>query len=424
MLRRKRILAAVFVAMAVALVLVLRSRTSASATAPDARRVTVEKITYGTKHSFTLGKAWVRVLKPVLGTRWAARHGCVKMQFTNAEPALMVWTRWSGVSITNPLSLEATILDEHGTESELVLSRWNESDARAHTNRFDSTSYVGWIFRNYPRRSRSLSLRIYDRDTDYRPIPVVQISFPNPAPKRYPRWTGRQAPVSRTNEGAVFTLEEVNGADALWNDRFQVTTNGLPDASWQVASLQATDATGNIIGARTNVMANAHLKTVFTLRGALWPDERARRLSVEFCRAFDFSTNELWTTPPLDVLPFTTAAGPITNSSVNGHIVVVKVFDPGQAFLLAGSRANGVAWVSLETNPVPACLMLVRAQDDLGREVEHKPVSVTPDHKYVYDLFRPTGGRAVRLTFAVRQSTIIDFDVAAESVLPQSKTAP
>jgi hypothetical protein len=177
MLRRKRILIAVFVAVVVAFVVFLKSRAPAGATAADGRRVTIEKVTYGTSHSFRTGKAWVRVLKPVLGPRWAAQRGCVEMRFTNAEPALMVWTRWSGISKTNPLPLEATMLDEPGTESELVLSRWNQTDWWAHTNRFDSTSYVAWMFRNSPRGSRTMHLRIYDRDKHYRKSQVADISL-------------------------------------------------------------------------------------------------------------------------------------------------------------------------------------------------------------------------------------------------------
>jgi hypothetical protein len=75
MSRRKRILAAVFVALVVALVVFFKSRVPAGATAADGRRCTLEKITHGTEHSFTTGKLWVRVLKPVLGTRWAAQRG-------------------------------------------------------------------------------------------------------------------------------------------------------------------------------------------------------------------------------------------------------------------------------------------------------------------------------------------------------------
>jgi hypothetical protein len=419
---------AVFVAISLAVILLLNSRVPPGATAADGRRIRIEKVTFGTQHSFTMGKLWVRVLKPALGTPWAARHGCVEMRFTNAQSGLMVWTKWSGVSATNPLSLEATILDEHGTESELVLSRWNQSDGSAHTNRFDSISYVGWIFRNYPRRSASLSLRIYDRDQQHRKSQAVEIPFRNPAPKHYPRWMGERFPVSRTNEGTVFTLREVTGTAATWNARFEVTTNGSPDHSWQVGSIQAHDGTGNSFMTRSNVLSAGSGDPRFQLHGSLWPGENAWRFSVEFCRETDSGTNEVWMTPEMAILPAGISGASITNSSLNGHTVVVIGVFAARHIAPRPARempANASVRLRLEpTDNISGRLKLLAAHDDAGREIRHEPGPGISAEHYNYNLWLPAGAKSVRFTFAVRESTMIDFDVAAESLLPKSKTAP
>jgi len=176
MSRRKCMIVAFAVLFAI-IILLLQRHAAPAVTAADGRRLKIEKITYGTQHSFTLGKPWVRVLKPLLGARWAARRGCVEMRFTNGPPALMVWTRWTGISSTNPLPVEATILDEHGSESEVMLARWNQTDWWAHTNRFDSTSYVAWMFPHATGGSRALRLRVYGRDKHYGQNQVAEISL-------------------------------------------------------------------------------------------------------------------------------------------------------------------------------------------------------------------------------------------------------
>jgi hypothetical protein len=422
MSQRRRFFAvgAVFMLIAGAMVVLLATRRFESATAADGRRIRVEKTSYGIEHRFTIGKWWVRALKPLLGKRWAARRRSIEMRFTNENPALMVWTGWSGVSKTNPLSVEATIVDEHGTESEMVLSRWNETDYWAHTNRFESASYVGWILRNYPRRSHSLRLRIYDRDRQYRASQAVEIAFANRAPKRYPQWRGERLPILRTNTGFVFALTEIKAqTSAVWQVHFRVTTNGSPDASWQIGSVRACDATGNFITARSNVFAGVRIDPVFRLPGALWPGERAWKFSVEFCRLFDFQPHELWTTPPIPVFP--TTASSITNSDVNGHsLVVAGIFEiPQTQFGHTLDRPNGTLKARLANATATTRLMLLDAEDDLGRNVKRELGAVWGpfSEQYDYNLVVLPGAKSVRFTFAVRRSTVVDFDVAAESVV-------
>jgi hypothetical protein len=425
--RRNRIFLAIAVFVAILLaIVVLFPRLPPGAAAADGRRLTIEKITWGTDHSFTLGKLWVRVLKPILGTPWAARRGCVEIHFTNAEPALMVWTRWTGISMTNPLPVEATILDQQGTESEMVVCRWNQSDFQIQTNRFESTSYVGWIFGNYPRRSRTLSMRIYDQKRQHRERPVVEMAFANPAPTKYPQWSGERLPMTRTNNGGTeFTLKAVTAESTGWWAHFQTQTDGA--RSWQTGGITTRDVTGNSATRRIIPAASLNRHGVFALPGALWPGERAWRFSVEFCRGGEFADDELWTTPSLALQPASAATSvAITNFSLNGSTLMVwqpqlraeAMPWPGKTGQSAGIGAR------LDAGSAPLRLFLVRAVDEQNREVQidQSPSSFSMGW-YHFEFLVPARAQSLRFTFAVRKSVMIDFDVAAESVMSKPNRA-
>jgi len=399
-----------------ALAALLLSARAPTATAADGREVTIERVTYGTDHRFVQGKLWVRLLKPFLGTPWAAQRGCLETRFDSTNPVMMVWTRWTGISGTNPVPLEVSVIDENGTESELVNARWNQSDWSADTNRSGSTYHVAWMLRNYPRRDGRLRMRAYGRDRRYARVSIVEIAIPNSGPTRHRQWSGHQPPVSVTNNSVEFTLKEFSNIGSNnWNARFEVRTNGQPDSSWQIAGIHATDATGNLVSTRGQVMAATRKEPLIILNGALWRSERAWRISADFCRAFDFRTNEIWTTPQI-ALPFIRTSGTtnlsLTNVVLGCTLVLGELhasfnpIDPGRA----GSRLTLTAW--LRDMPAPSRLFLVEAVDDLRQEIMMRQVDSYPVGWHTFSLLAPSHSKTAQFTFAVRRTTPIAFDVA------------
>jgi hypothetical protein len=404
------VLFAVLLALLAALLLSVHAPT---ATAGDGREVTIEKVTYGTDHRFTQGKLWVRLLKPFLGTPWATRRGCFETRLDSTNPVMMVWTRWTGISRTNPLPLEVSIIDENGAESELVSARWNQSDWWARTNRFESTSRVAWMLQNYPRRDDPLRMRVYERDTKYNPRLVVEIALPNFGPTRHRQWSGRKTPISVTNSGVEFTLKEFrNLATNIWNAQFEVRTNGQPDSSWQIAGLYATDATGNLLSARAEVIAATLHVPVITLNGALWRGERAWKISAEFCRAFDFQPHELWTSPDL-ASPFTSIPG-ATNLSLTNVVGGCTLVLSGVYSRHYGDRATLTAWFG--NMPAASRLFLVDAVNDLRRQIVVQQIASNPVGWHTFSLVVPPDSKTARFTFAVRRTTSVAFDVANPAV--------
>src|SRR5687768_5465909 len=148
-------IAAFVVVVGVVLFLAL-SEGAPTATTENGRNVTIEKVTFGTHHSFFKGRWWVRVLRPMRGKRWAAQRGAYEVRFTNDVPALMVWTRWEGISRSNNVAVEATLLDQLGTESQLIAYRWHDGLVTYSNAPGTEASRVAWLLSNFPRRSKTL----------------------------------------------------------------------------------------------------------------------------------------------------------------------------------------------------------------------------------------------------------------------------
>ena len=219
-----------------------------------------------------------------------------------------------------------------------------------------------------------------------------------------------------TNNSVEFTLKEFSNVGSNnWNARFEVRTNGQPDSSWQIAGIHATDATGNLVSTRGQVIAAARKEPLITLNGALWRSERAWRISADFCRAFDFRTNEMWTTPQI-ALPFIRTSGTtnlsLTNVVLGCTLVLGELhasfnpIDPGHA----GSRLILTAW--LRDMPAPCRLFLVEAVDDLRQEITIRQVDSYAVGWHTFSLLVPTHSKTAQFTFAVRRTTSVAFDVA------------
>jgi hypothetical protein len=387
-----------------------------SATAGDGRKVTIERTTYGTEHRFVQGPLWGRILTPLLGTRWAARHHCFETRFTSTNPVMVVWTRWSGISRTNPLPQEASLVDASGTESELVVPRWNQTDWWTRTNRFESTDLVAWVFPNYPRRDDPLRLRIYDHDTLHQRQRVVEMAFPNPGPTHYEQWAGKLSPIIHTNARGEFTLKSfAQVTPDSWDAVFEVRTNGSIDSSWQFGRISAHDATGNFVSTMTNVVPGGRGPAAVGLRGALWPHEHAWKISAEFYRGFDFASNECWTTPQIPLRPMTQVWSTnlsLTNLAVNGSMVVVgELQNNMNVQLWRNSRASLLLTARLLATTEPSRLFVVNAVDDRQRPVEVQQTAWGAQWQN-FSLLLPSDGRALQLTLAVRKATLAEFEVA------------
>ena len=380
------------------------------AVADDGRRITIEKVTFGTHHSFTQGKWWVRLLKPILGRRWAAQRGGYQTRITNDVPALMVWTRWGGLHRSNSVAVTASMVDERGTESELVLNHWNAIPRSPGSN--SQPAYVAWLFNNFPRRASKIRLRIYGYDKRY--LQLVELVFPNPMRNRFPEWRGSDLPIQVTTNSTVFTLRSVQQtSNALWLFSFSATTNGTVDPTWQVRGITASSASGNIINL---AMAAPTLRSEFSTlnfhhRHALWPEEPVWRFTADFCRTTDFQPNELWTLTNITI-PSRGAPFQLTTNlpfHANQPLTLKLVIPPAPSAIQRDAALNVIF-------EAPAHIFLLAATDDQGKEVKTEVDVGAPPSIYSFGLAIPTGAQSINLTFAIRKPTVVTFDVAERSL--------
>ncbi len=418
--RQKKILfiAALVVVVGVVLVVALRQERPVAVTS-DGRRIAIEKVTFGTHHSLTLGKWWVRLLKPIRGSNWAAQRGSYEMRITNDAPALVVWTRWQGLHRFNArVAVEATLVDENNNESELVLNRWNALPAALSGGPGLQDGYIAWLFPNFPRQAKKIYLRIYDRDSRHVSTRAAEVAFSNPVRTRTPERQGSAVPAVVMTNGAQFALTSVQrSSNALWRLNFVVRTNGQPDYSWRVGGITASTASGNTLSGRSNLDTTVTTNLSFQLRGALWPEEPVWRFAAAFVRAVGFQPSELWTLTniaiPTRALPVHFTTNFISHGNRPAEFKLESV-PPGMPSRPRGIRRNANVYVRFEAQDLH--FFLVEAIDDQGRQIPREVDRGAPGMVYSVGLAIPAGAQAVNLTFAMRKPLTVMFEVAGSSL--------
>jgi hypothetical protein len=121
-------------------------------------------------------------------------------------------------------------------------------------------SSITWLtFESFPRRARTLRLRLFDQHTD---TLMGEFVLPNPAPpaKSAANWKPEPLPICRTNGEIVYALKTLTtvtnwqyrgGHESEFRDAtelepfFEVRTNGRVAPGWVLGDLEATDSEGN-----------------------------------------------------------------------------------------------------------------------------------------------------------------------------------
>jgi hypothetical protein len=397
----------------------------------DGRVVTLAGVTYGTEHRFVQDPPLARILAPILPPAWRTKLGLNAAFHKSDRPTLMVWVMWRGGDANQRELTDAAVFDDHGTECEPI-----RSQATLYLYDPPRGAIRGWEFTHFPRRAGMIGLRLYTRGAAYNPDRMAEFQFPNPAPRRYPGWTASPLPITvRAGEWEFSLVKFTTGEPipdrdkpsrgwvAPWTSAaFRVASNGQPSRAWTVASMELTDATGNTANSYRSAASNLDGQPVFGLSAALWPDEPAWRLKVEFSRIEDFAPDELVS------LKGIAAPEPDTHSLIHTQAVVQGATLAGKllAHLAAPvSIGNIRAGAELVVSLVPVeglRLRLVRAADDRGRELRHLPGYADAAGPHNFWLELPSDARALDLTFAVTRSRFVEFVAKPEFVLTNRMT--
>ena len=132
----------------------------------------------------------------------------------------------------------------------------------------------------FPRRGRKLALRLMDGEK-----PMAEFRIPNPCPGPHPVWKASAVPASVTNGTLDISLVKFVADVGRQRTRctFRVRERGADTSVYLPARFEISDATGNHWNAIVDgPVQETNGYVTAALFGALWPEEEAWKLRVEF----------------------------------------------------------------------------------------------------------------------------------------------
>lgn len=132
----------------------------------------------------------------------------------------------------------------------------------------------------FPRRGKELYLRpmISGQDSG------VVFRIPNPCPGPHPVWSAQPLPIRVTNSMLQVTLESfvADATEARTRCSLRLQENEREGTSWLPVSFEISDATGNHWKPRIDEVQSTNGLFNCSFFGALWPEEDAWKVHVEF----------------------------------------------------------------------------------------------------------------------------------------------
>jgi hypothetical protein len=417
-----------------AIVIILAARTQGRPEPlklPDGSLLTLEAVTYGSRHEVVLGPWWVKVLRPVVPEGWRHdlyhRFHCRVQSLTAPTPETLVfWTVRRGVQppVISRIPLynspRLVAFDEHGCEIEAA------GYATRYFNGWGSSEAIeAWVLPVFPRRGKTVGLRAFMLSPEQKWVHAFEWTVRNPTPGPHPVWQPHPLPLTARTGDLKVTLTGLTGgvklADrggwpaggrVLTRATFQVARGGRPANEWEPVGIQVSDASGNTWSSLGFPPPESRASKRIAIEGAPWRDEPAWKLRVEMARVTSFTPEELLTFRNLPVPRLDKPAHP--NRTLTYHGLRLRLQTISGPFPPRPPPRKALFNTSLQlylTPPSDAVrLTLVRATDDRGR-----PLSVSRfgrrgkdgRHSCGFDL--PPGAKSLNLTFALQKSRFVEF---------------
>ena len=284
---------------------------------------------------------------------------------------------------------------------------------------------------SFPRRSDKLKLKLKAASET-----VAEFEIPNPARGEYPDWNANVLPASATTGDLQVRLTEFVSERAMEysgrvfpNTRcvFEIVQRGQVTTNWVPVQAEFSDATGNRWnpGWFRDRLKYGEEKLTVVFYGALWAEEKAWKIKVDFRQTASFAEGELLRMEGLEV---PTGVGVTRPGSVHeqsdGRVELLGLFGPRadrdkaqDIFLNINPRPDAVTIaLKLQLAEHERAFALVEISDENGRpqeilQIDDGPVS-TEDERWVPLLvyFKPAPGvRKVSLVFAVPKIRQVEF---------------
>ena len=421
-------------------------------TLPDGSILILESVTYGRNHNFYFdGSWWARLRRSLPRPLRNIAPGPMNMTSTGTRRpnGIVLWisryvpaTRTYGNLGTTPFELQ--MMDGHGCSEQL-----NSYSSSGGPNGFLINGFALDVF---PRRQASFKLVVRDRNAkDPRPT-VAEFDVANPGPVSHALWKPEPLPISRTNGGLEFVLAAwgrgSSGGRNVFYPSFEVREGGALRTDWAASGSTFRDASGN------------------TGWQSLCTNETAWLLETEFYRTAEarFETNEIWAVPDLPIpgtneiittnltgevlgvaLKLMVIAGPGSYTFTNGVLAspgtVISASFSGTSSGSDGrnswSRKTAGGYGSAprveqfditqtqhfilveEGTHDPGLRLLVRARDEMGREIIFSTKG-SDNQRAIVTLQPKPGARRMNLEFIMNRGRQVEF-LAAPPLAEEKK---
>jgi hypothetical protein len=311
---------------------------------PDGSWLHLEAVTYGTNHLVGPRLAMLASRMPqsmqTVMRRVFRKHAAMRFKTTTSSPQLVLWLNRGPYATPFPSGLgdmRCVIADANGFPAgeEVYYSAPYPLEAKA--------------FNIFPRRDPEFLLKIYQHDAQGKISLCGQMRIRNPLYQNYPRWHPESLPATKPAGDVEATLHRVianasqvsgarrqpdgrlsvdvrpAGTDQIPNNLCHVSLRSLISSNidWRVASVEASDATGNRIRGGNFSWSGEGKNLFVSFSPGLWTNESAWKLAFEIKRTSGFQPGEQFTflQVPLGRLNETNRIGWTTN--FNGMTVTL-----------------------------------------------------------------------------------------------------
>lgn len=383
---------------------------------PDGSSIVLRGVSYQKRQRLRTGNEWRDYLGAALSESLARKLGSRFITFGGETNALNLWLDWDDYRTWSAPNLRCVAVDEHGCELGL--------DRPSFHMVTPARQLVTVEFKTFPRRSKQFLIRFFQANTNNDWAVVAELPVRNPAQRSAPVWKAETLPVRHQlgeTELSLLSVQTGMMAGRLpleptkpgENRGVAVTIARSPDATseWEWAGINGiTDALGQTDGGGYVSAGIGPGRIRFVTRAGLCLEEPAWKMELQFARASNFPSNELWT---INAIP---VPGPSTNVITEIATERYGVSFHFRGILPAAAREprakRGVdkpaAHVVCTNLPPDLQFTLIKAVDNKGREVRQVGTSRSDDD-FVFGLALDSKVETVDLTFAMTRRVTREY---------------
>ena len=390
---------------------------------PDGSTLRLKTVTYQKKHTERVGNRFQDYLVPFIPEGLALKLGC-KAVAAGGSNMLCFWFLYDGVASGNAPRLRVATFDEHGCEFGLT---------EASDKWYRTTQQALFLaqFSEFPRRGKTIGLRLYAPGTNGTCTRLAEFTVPNPDQRAFPVWQAEPLPITKTVSNVDFALVAAKtgvhgqlcppqlpapGEPSGVYLRFRLAEKGRPTSAWGLAAINGlADACGHNLGSRGwsrssgGNLGEGGAAVVFA--AGLCREESAWRLNVEFARETDFPSDETWTVRGVPVPDEKSASvvGAETNLRGVGLQLCGLVGKECPMPIARRSRPNSPLVHVICTNlGAELELKLASVVDDQGRPVNRSGFCGDLTNR-LFGVSLPPQARSVDVTFAVTRRVPVEY---------------